>query len=266
MTVRELFAGVLQDMPAFFSTYKRIFPIIDDLMMLEIQKDTPENLIEDKIIGLHALFADKAKNFIENMVRNVASDNITESTNILFVVPEFTDTSENTSLNHTGFNSFYCRKKEIDAKIEDFTLWNGDDKTRIEHYGYDMSPLEDIINMEVFIYGGIDKTTAACEIFHNLTFFGIKADERAKRIDEILDSLKHSIDEIESGEFFEEILADEVFDKLFADISGEISSRNSSKDDKKDICMVGVSMSMNHRICQNAVAAYWLSNFSSDKQ
>ena len=58
-------------MPAFFSTYKRIFPIIDDLMMLEIQKDTPENLIEDKIIGLHALFADKAKNFIENMVHNV---------------------------------------------------------------------------------------------------------------------------------------------------------------------------------------------------
>lgn len=266
MTVRELFAGVLQDMPAFFNTYKRIFPIIDDLMMLEIRKDTPDELIEDKIIGIHALFADKATHFIKGMVgisRNSSSDCI------LFVVPEIQEPSE---MAYGGenfgkfFNSFYCKKAEIDEKIEDFTLWNGDEKTRIEHYGYDMSPIEDIIDMEVFIYGGIDKTTAACEIFHSLTFFGINADDRTKRIDEILDSLKHSIDEIESGEFFEEILADEVFDKLFADISGEISSRNSSKDDKKDICRVGVSMSMNHRICQNAVAAYWLSNFSSDKQ
>lgn len=275
MTVRELFAGILQDMPAFFNTYKRIFPIIDDLMMLEIQKDTPDegilgnSLLEDKIIGIHALFADKATHFIKDMVgisRNSSSDCI------LFVVPEIQEfpgmaygKSVSSGNSYCGencgkfFNSFYCRKKEIDAKIEDFTLWNGDDKTRIEHYGYDMSPLEDIIDMEVFIYGGIDKTTAACEIFHNLTFFGIKADERAKRIDEILDSLKHSIDEIENGEFFE---ADEVFDRLFADISKNESSsspRISSKDDKRDICKVGVSMSMNHRICQNAVAAYWLS-------
>lgn len=253
MTVRELFAGVLQDMPAFFNTYKRIFPIIDDLMMLEIRKDTPDELIEDKIIGIHALFADKATYFIKDMVgisRNSSSDCI------LFVVPEMAYGGEDFG---KFFNSFYCKKAEIDEKIEDFTLWNGDEKTRIEHYGYDMSPIEDIIDMEVFIYGGIDKTTAACEIFHNLTFFGIKADERAKRIDEILDSLKHSIDEIENGEFFE---ADEVFDRLFADISKNESSgspRISSKDDKRDICKVGVSMSMNHRICQNAVAAYWLS-------
>lgn len=270
MTVRELFAGILQDMPAFFNTYKRIFPIIDDLTMLEIRKDTPDELIENKIIGIHALFADKATHFIKDMVeisRNSSSDCI------LFVVPEIQEfppeIQESPEMTYgvenfvKSFNSFYCKKAEIDEKIEDFTLWNGDEKTRIEHYGYDMSPIEDIIDMEVFIYGGIDKTTAACEIFHSLTFFGINADDRTKRIDEILDSLKNSIDEIESGEFFE---ADEVFDKLFADISGEISSRNSSKDDKKDIRRVGVSMSMNHRICQNAVAAYWLSNFSSDKQ
>lgn len=278
MTVRELFAGILQDMPAFFNTYKRIFPIIDDLMMLEIRKDTPDegisgnSLLEDKIIGIHALFADKATHFIKDMVgisRNSSSDCI------LFVVPEIQEfpgmaygKSVSSGNSYCGencgkfFNSFYCKKAEIDEKIENFTLWNGDEKTRIEHYGYDMSPIEDIIDMDVFIYGGIDKTTAACEIFHSLTFFGINADDRTKRIDEILDSLKNSINEIESGEFFE---ADEVFDKLFADISGEIS-RNSSKDDKKDIRRVSVSMSMNHRICQNAVAAYWLSNFSSDKQ
>lgn len=253
MTVRELFKGILNDMPAFFNTYRKNFTIIDEIDSLK--------MTEDDIIAAHAIFADNAKRFIENFV-NMPSG-LKPCDCVLFVVSNIDVSGKTRTL-----SSFYCYKDEISRKISNFSLWDGDDDTRIEHYGYDMSPLEDIIDMDVFIDESVicnskeegfnrPNILAACDIFRNLTFFGIKANDREKRIEELVESLTKSIEEIESGNM-EYFTADEVFDKLFSDISSIDSQEHQERENPDDITKTSVVLSINHRICQNAVARYWV--------
>lgn len=184
----------------------------------------------------------------DGFMQHILSIPVHESDYVLFVAPgipteaedfrnlrKYLDTnicnehlSKDYQLKELPVVSWMCSSQQIiDNASRDMTLWKQD--SRIEHYGYDMLPWDETLSARIWIYGlSYRRYDIACEIIHNMTFFGWLPNERVQNIDGIKKELEVAIDNLETGAG-DAVPADEVFRKLRDEIFAESSEEERQK-------------------------------------
>lgn len=260
MTVKEFFDEYyIYSIDKWFDRYLELYPVLESYEM--------ELMTQTKIKFINLKYKEMFKNFLDNIHGRFAE----KSDKVLFLVeqvPMFFDDVDRKEL-----NSWFCYKKDIIEKCKNrITLWNSEE-SRIEHYAYDMSAIDEILSMELWKIG-VDDTDAICEIMHEISFFGIDEDYRDKRIKEIHDELTESVRQVESGEV-KTIPAEEVFRKLeeeiFQNASEEekieiLKQREEDKKNKpRDDAYLIAAGNLNHLKCVESIYSYYINLIKSNE-
>lgn len=254
MKVKDLLLQ-FSDIDALYKRYLALYPLF---AWYEREALTPNQLKSGE--ERHRVLFDK---FMER----IKSTEISDSENVLFVIEQINEFSEPDEPDK-AFESWMCKRDDIFKKAEsgDVSLWIGkDDENHLEHYGYDMSPLADVLSMEVYPYE-VDLIDAACEIIENLTFFGIEEEKRMDKVEDIIESLTTQCEEIEAGTA-KTIPAEEVFAQLEQEIWDEATEEErieikkqreeKEKNKRRDNVLLHLVMNMNHMKHKMAILSYY---------
>jgi hypothetical protein len=249
MTVKELIAR--NNVKRIYGKYLEYHDILEDYEKEVMSREQ-----------LNTAYTNLFK-YLEDMIDKIKEIETEKNDNVIFVVWQ-----KDTSINEDEKtpHSWMSHISDIKGKVgEEFTLWDNNG-TRIEHYAYDMSDLKEIVSSEVYCYE-VDEVTACAEIMINILRFGFDEEQRTSRINEIVDSLKETIESIEKGELENEKYVDieDFFDSMEDKYMNpeEKENRRKEKEERKkneerDRLYSHISMKLNHKVCISAVESYFL--------
>ena len=207
MIIKELICNHIKDIEDIFNSYLKYYPLLEEY---EIEK-----LKENDIDKIYKNFKNKIKQCFET-VKNTEIE--IDKENIIFIV---TQKSTEYKSNEIHLNSFMCKKSEIEERIKnDFTIWNGNDDSRIEHYGYDMNMIKDIINKEIYIENSLSEIDVLADIVKSLSSFGWTDKEKEKNLNSFYKDIEEGIKDIEEGRCYK---SEEVFEHLEMELLGKMS-------------------------------------------
>ena len=170
MNVQELFKSINED--EFLDLYLRNDR--ESIDMLFNTKYTPEEKFK-KLQYYRQIVLDAFRE-CKNMQIKESSDDI------VFVVPNFDG--------DTSADSFVCKKEEV---------LNYENIERVEHYGYDLSPRDEVLGYivsEASRHIIDDDINLAVNIFNEMTFCGITNEHHTDKVNDLLDKIKESEEEI----------------------------------------------------------------------
>ena len=112
--------------------------------------------------------------------------------------------------------SFAIRDKDAFAVLDkDFHVFDTEGEARIEHYGIDQEPMEKMVKYTIAQSSleKLGKEICAAQILSELFFWGMLPKQREKRVNELCESLKECIENIDEEKLVDKKSFDEVMKK-----------------------------------------------------
>ena len=120
-----------------------------------------------------------------------------------FIIFAFTHSDDNSF----GWDTFMVKREDI---------LNHEQLEYVEKYGYEFDEIKNVLGYDISetsLYSHMDIDIAVA-IFDELTFFGVELEEREKRIQEVKEELKESVDKLEETNFENCKPAEDVISQL----------------------------------------------------
>ena len=198
----------------------------------ELMRQVDVNRVVDAFILLDYHFSEEnyENSFIEKYqavpkIRQIIEDNIrlfAECTSnddkksyTIFVV-EVQDSEDYSEKWKKKIISFaICDKEALAVLDKDFHVFDTEGEARVEHYGIDSVPMEKMVNYTIAQSSleKLGKEICAAKILSELFFWGMLPKQREKRVNELCESLKECIENIDEEKVVDKKSFDEVMKK-----------------------------------------------------
>lgn len=260
MKIKEFLVNYISKTDNIAEDYLKDYPPFEDYELEYMLKENGKEYVEKAF----SIILEKMNNFLSS-IQNIIPSN---SDMIVFVCKEYETFYNDKRL--TFIDSFSCYKEEIIKKVPDgISLWG--EENRIEHYAYDFSPRAEILGMDLFIDDDVSEKDAFNHIINEMTSFSIDENIRENKINEIVESLRESVEDIEQRREKGEpigIPAEEVFAELQKEIWEQADDEGKArilkekeekeKNRNRDNTYIRVIMSLNHKIKISVIEKWYL--------
>ena len=159
----------------------------------------------------------KIRQIIEDNIRLFAecTSNDDKKSYTIFVV-EVQDSEDYSEKWKKKIISFaICDKEALAVLDKDFHVFDTEGEARVEHYGIDSVPMEKMVNYTIAQSSleKLGKEICAAKILSELFFWGMLPKQREKRVNELCESLKECIENIDEEKLVDKKSFDEVMKK-----------------------------------------------------
>lgn len=217
MTVKELFNKTNYSM--VYKYLKKYSPYTDGIEFSSISHKK-QLKIKNALKRKYLKFYNKIKN-IEPLVDNEK---------ILVISKIFKDI--NGYKQGFDYTTFYVNKSDVieKSKNENITLWNGDEKSRIEHYSVTEHKFNEILGFTICPASlNLNYNLLVALILIEMTEYGFDEDQINNNLQNLYASIEEGIKDIEEGNVYTQ----EDMEKMFDEWRDELRGRKETEEEKR---------------------------------